>query len=454
LRSEDPTAAAVSIGVATRATPIDVAQLPSLTAASSAFAIAGDAVTIDRGLLDVVALMAGAVDEQRGAPLDRHGRVPAEATIAVRNGVERDPVVQHAAIALRDAVVQAAGERRVVLLAPWPEGKRWAMAMTHDLDVVSGWPVFTALRTIELLGKGELGRVGRVLAGAVASVAGDPVIAAARAVMDVERNRGVRSTWFIITETPSVSSARAGDVTYTPESPRARRIIAEVGAAGHELGLHGSFATYVTSATFAAQRERLTAIVGRDVPGVRQHFLRMQPGVSHRAMLDAAFSYDSTFGFADRNGFRLGAADVLPVWHEGEQRALPLDELPFVWMDRALSKYRGVENPQRWIEDALAIAGRCREVEGAWCGIWHPNLSTPLGFPGAEQAFGSLVQGLMAGDPWAASAGDIVQWRRARRAVRAVAGDATAGVRIRFSPHGAAPVLEDHMGRRVPAVPA
>src|SRR5437667_11012688 len=28
---------------------------------------------------------------------------------------------------------------------------------------------------------------------------------------------------------------------------------------------------------------------------------------------------------------------------------------PFAWMDRALSKYRGVERPGAWAEDALAL---------------------------------------------------------------------------------------------------
>src|SRR5256885_8202858 len=49
------------------------------------------------------------------------------------------------------------------------------------------------------------------------------------------------------------------------------------------------------------------------------------------------------------------------------------------WMDRALSKYRGVEDPERWVAAGLALARACRDVEGLWVGVWHPNLTAPLG---------------------------------------------------------------------------
>ena len=60
---------------------------------------------------------------------------------------------------------------------------------------------------------------------------------------------------------------------------------------------------------------------------------------------------------------------------------------PLIWMDRALSKYAGVEEAGRWIDDGLELARECKAVEGAWVGLWHPNTTEALGFPGAEPAF-------------------------------------------------------------------
>jgi hypothetical protein len=93
-------------------------------------------------------------------------------------------------------------------------------------------------------------------------------------------------------------------------------------------------------------------------------------------------------------------------------------------MDRALSKYRRIEEPNVWIDDALALAEVCRATEGLWVGIWHPNLSPALGFPGAPAAYARLVRAIVDETAHIDTLGSLVDWRRARRAARATAIDA------------------------------
>lgn len=357
------------------------------------------------------------------APRDRHGRPVSAANRLVQAGTERTPVVSELAQALRNSIARTAEASGRPFLAAqrWPHDKPWAACLSHDLDVASLWPAFTALRLAELARKGDLGRAGRVLASAGASLLGDPVRDGVRAVLDAERAVGARSTWFIICGSPTLATVRAGDVTYLPEHRRVRAILGELRAAGHEVGLHGSFETAVDGATFVYQRTRLTRLADGGVPGVRQHFLKRTIGETERAMASAGFAYDSTAGFPDRNGFRLGLADVVPVWDHEAQRALPLDELPFCWMDRAQSKYQGIEDPAAWIVDALELADRAARAHGVWCGIWHPNLTPALGFPGAHEAYARLVRELASRGAWLATAEEIVRWRRARRSLRVTA---------------------------------
>ncbi|MGH7625594.1 MAG: hypothetical protein ACREOJ_09775, partial [Gemmatimonadaceae bacterium] len=380
---------------------------------------------------------------------DRFGRVPAAENVLVSEELERDPVVSRAALALRQAVVAAAASRPVRLVAPWPDGRRWAAAFTHDLDVVSLWPAFTLLRIGELLGKREGRRALRVTRAAAASITRSPVWDAVQALLAAERRHDIVSTWFILCGTPTVRSMRAGDLTYRPESRGARRILAAVAAAGHEIGLHGSFETMDTPARFTPQRERLMALTGATIQGVRQHFLRIEPGVSECAMSSAGFTYDSTRGFADRNGFRSGVADVFPVWYDDAPGSGSLSEVPFCWMDRALSKYRGTEEPAAWVADAIELAKTCREVEGLWTGIWHPNLAAPLGYPGAPDAYAGLLQAAIADGAWVATLSRIVAWRIARRSVRIRAVTADGRVEAYASaPAAMELMLEDASGAR------
>ncbi|HSY84407.1 MAG TPA: hypothetical protein VK807_21770 [Gemmatimonadaceae bacterium] len=386
------------------------------TLGASGFRVSEGKVIVTTGALGWVQRVAGAEAEARSSARDRYGRVPSTANpVVMDNNSERRPSITEAAVRLRQRVHEAAGRRCVRVLAPWPDGKRWAAALTHDVDVVTGWPAFTALRLVELFRKGELGRAGRVIAAALGAIGGDPTWRGMADVLSVERDVGVVSTWFLLCGTPTMSTWRAGDLTYSPESRAVKRLLDALAAAGHEVGLHGSFATYDNAEVFGEQRRRLSAL-GATPTGVRQHYLRMVPGATQTAMRAAGFAYDATFGFPDRNGFRLGSADIVPSsFVEG------LDEVPLVWMDRALSKYRGIEDPNAWVDDALELAAAARAVEGLWVGLWHCNLTAPLGYPGAPAAYARLLTEITRESPYVATLDRLVAWRRARRAVRATA---------------------------------
>jgi hypothetical protein len=439
----DPAAPAVAVTVAS-GPPVD---LEGLRAGAVGLEVRDGEVRVSRALLERVLEVGAAADEQRVTETDRHGRVPSARNPLVAAGLEREPLISRAAVAFRQAIRAAAGRRPVALVAPWPEGRRWAVAMTHDLDVVDYWPAFTLLRLAELTRRRHLGLGLEVAGAALGSILGDPVVRSAEAVLGAERAAGVRSTWFVLCETPTRASMQAGDVTYRPEGPRARRILDAVRGAGHEVALHGSFATNTDADRFAAQRRRLAALVGGEVAGVRQHYIRMRPGPTQAAMAKAGLGYDASYGFPDRNGFRLGVADVVPGWDAHRGAPSGLDEVPLVWMDRSLSKYRGVEDPEAWVTDALLLAASCREVEGLWVGVWHPNLAPALGFPRAHEAFRALLAGLARETPWTAPIRDIVAWRRARRAARA-GGIAPDGRIVLDAEPGV--VLEDANARALP----
>jgi hypothetical protein len=89
-------------------------------------------------------------------------------------------------------------------------------------------------------------------------------------------------------------------------------------------------------------------------------------------------------------------------------------------------------------------------VEGAWSGLWHPNTTEALGFPGAEPAFVSLLQALADDRPYFASAHKLVQWRRFRRSIRAarVSADGRA-LLTTTSGHRTVVALEDETGDTV-----
>ena len=60
-----------------------------------------------------------------------------------------------------------------------------------------------------------------------------------------------------------------------------------------------------------------------------------------------------------------------------------------------------------------------------WVGLWHPNLTDALGYPDAPDQYRRLVRELRAAGAHIAPLGELLAWRRRRRAfrVRHVAAD-------------------------------
>lgn len=416
----------------------------------AALELADGEVRVTNTALRAIAEIAGGAIEQRSTASDRHGRVPASENPLVAAGQSRRPVVSLLANELRRAVLAVAGRRPVRSLAPWPEGHRWAALVTHDLDVVDWWGLFPLLRMAQLGMKGDWNLLARVASAARRSLGRDPVARGVHSLLQLEAHHGIRATWFVICSQPTLRSRLAGDSTYRPDGPATRRILTALTHAGHEVGLHGSFATAGDAQSMVKQRRMLARIADDPIDGTRQHFLRMRPGRTQRLMVEAGFEYDATWGFADRNGFRLGVADLVPAWDAAREAPMQLDLLPLIWMDRALSKYAGIEEPGRWIEDARELARECKAAEGVWVGLWHPNTMEALGFPGGEPAFVSLLQALADDRPYFATAHRIVQWRRFRRSVRAAR--VSADGRVLLSTLGgqrAVIAIEDEAGETV-----
>ena len=438
---ESPTSSVVSLSI----TP----GTSSAAGQPVVFAVEPGGVSVSRAALAQLAGVAGAVAEQESTAEDRHQRVPSQVNALVAAGQTQSPWVNASAREFRESVLRAAENRPVRTVAPWPGGHRWAAAFTHDLDVVRYWPLFTGLRLAELARKGEVGQVLRAGGQAAGSLLADPVSNGVREVLAIEREHGIISTWFVMAGIPSIRSTLKGDVTYSVDSPAARRILAAISEGGHEIGLHGSFATFLDAGVMGQERERLRRATGTAVTGVRQHFLRMRPGATQRAMKDAGFAYDSTFGFPDRNGFRLGAANTVGWWDHRAGRPSGLEEVPLIWMDRALSKYRGIEIASQWVDEGLELARIAQNEEGLWVGLWHPNLTGPLGYPGAPAQFRRLVETTASRGAHLASLGSIVEWRKARRTLVAREVSPEGTPILKSATAGAWPVvLEDGRGNQ------
>jgi hypothetical protein len=303
---------------------------------------------------------------------DAYGRFPVSSSVADREGFVGVPIV--------DAYVELMWS---ALRRLWPRLERrrrsFRLALTHDVDD----PLASLGRTAP--------RLARQLA-ADALVRRDPALAARRVrswaamrrgdhrldpyntfdfLMAVSERHGMTSAfYFLATEE---ASTRNGP--YTLEHPWVRALITRIHRRGHEIGYHAGFDTYRDAERTGEEFRRLrtaAAELGVSQPhwGGRQHYLRWENPSTWANWEQAGLDYDSTVGFADRIGFRLGTCHEFPTFHVRERRALRLRERPLIVMDRTVFDYMRL-SPEDAREAVLEVARECRRAAGTLTVLWH-----------------------------------------------------------------------------------
>jgi peptidoglycan/xylan/chitin deacetylase (PgdA/CDA1 family) len=184
---------------------------------------------------------------------------------------------------------------------------------------------------------------------------------------------------------------------------------------GWEVGLHGSYQSYLDPERLRQEREYLSQKLGRSVEGVRQHYLRLETPETWRSQSQAGFLYDSTLGFNEMPGFRAGIG--LPFQPFGLERRERLDflELPLVAMDSAVL---GQATQNLTIDQAtdrcIGILNKVAETNGLVVLSWHTNVLDQTHWPGWLEVYERILSYLQTRNVWVAPAGEIAAWWRKR----------------------------------------
>ena len=303
---------------------------------------------------------------------DDHGRFPAEASLAFREGFLELPVVD----AYVDALWSALGRQWPGLARPTPASR---LVLSHDAD----WPLGTLRRSPEVIARACMGDlVSRR----------DPLLAARRVrayfevkagrcdgdpcntfdfLMDTSERHGMQSAFNFIT----AHSGPLIDGTYEMDDPWIVALLRRIGLRGHEVGLHPSYGSFLDASRTRREFERLleaTRAAGVAQPrwGGRQHYLRWRNPVTWRNWAQAGLHYDSTLGYSEHIGFRAGTARPYQVFDLEARTPLPLEERPLIAMDVTLKSHMRL-SPD---ESALRLASLrrvCRRYGGDLTLLWH-----------------------------------------------------------------------------------
>jgi peptidoglycan/xylan/chitin deacetylase (PgdA/CDA1 family) len=298
--------------------------------------------------------------EERGAERDPHGRFLAASSCLD----PLDPPLER----LR---------RELGAEPPRYRGARFAVALTHDVDVPWRWTRIGVLgAAARLKGHALAGRVGPALHEArglarvpLHKLGGTDPNWRFREIAAEEEAHGARSTFFLMAGHGHRADGAAPEA-YDRLRPRLVETVLETGA---EVGLHGSYLAADDLEQLARERLLLAQLDGPLI-GHRYHYLRVDPHRNLAPLAGIGFRYDTSLGFPDALGFRAGIAHPFRPWDFARDRPADLVEVPLAVMDATLAeeRYAGL-SAAKAKPRVLALLDHAAEQGGAFSILWHPE---------------------------------------------------------------------------------
>ncbi len=298
----------------------------------------------------------------------------------------------------------------------WPEGKRFAACLSHDVDSVQLDSRSELMRTINLYVRQAAGFTKKLrhLISIVGLRKSPRKIDIFTPWVDLEEKYGFRSSFFFfathIRRRHVIDNVYRWDdrTTYRGENCSVSEMMRDLHRRGCEIGLHGSYLSARSYDMIAEQKEDVERALGETVVGNRQHNLHFDAAVTPQILEKAGLKVDSTLGFNRDIGFRAGTSYPFRMWDLAAERWLGLTEVPLVLHDGALLRRDNLDlDPESALALCKRLIDRVIEARGVITLLWHPESIARPGWFGVYQ---KLLEYIREQNGWGASAHQIHDW--------------------------------------------
>lgn len=302
---------------------------------------------------------------------DEHERFPSWASVARRQGFLVRPVVDEWGLILRSWIQ--------VLCPGWkPEYKLFTIGLSHDIDSTHRFPNLYRKIYWRITKLSQRYAIQTTLTNMLLQIIDIALVAGSRFqgsylqgiyfLAQLSMKYGLHSAFYFKAADPDDN-----DSGYRVNFFTIKRCLRYLQKQKFELGFHAGYDTLNNPDKLLQEKRRLDVVLGYTQYGGRQHYLRFDVPNTWKHWEQARFSYDSTMGYADHEGFRCGTCHRYRPFDLELNRELKLLELPLIVMDSTLLSYRKI--PMADIPALiLALARRCKVVEGTFTFLAHNTL--------------------------------------------------------------------------------
>jgi len=286
----------------------------------------------------------------------------------------------------------------------YPDNKKFAVCLTHDIDDVNFPIVSISKKVIKTLSQHQL---GKSMAEAMSSFINlllstvdkkrNPARNLTR-IMDLENKYGAKSSFYFLL---SDETTRFGGC----KIERLKKDLKTIVDAGWEVGLHGGFKAYIDLDEMKKTKKRLENVIGKEVIGYRNHYLLFKVPTTWELLKEAGFKYDTTFGYADCVGFRNGMCHPFQPFNLKTNRYIDIWEIPLNIMDTTFDTYMKFDKQTSW-EITKRLIDTVERYKGVITILWH-NIYM---FGEMGEFYEKILRYCHEKNAWMTSAGEIYEY--------------------------------------------
>jgi len=246
--------------------------------------------------------------------------------------------------------------------APYPGNKKYAIAITHDVDFVTAinpikHKLLHWMSGLGLKSKADLRRLEEQ----------NQQVWPFNRLLDFYGRKGWRATFNFI---PRLTEGL--HMRYYLGSKRMKELLRQLVQKGHEVALHPSRYAFEHKGRYMREKKKLEKLSGVNVTGMRHHYLRTLFPEIWKIADKTGLSYDSTMALRRSTGFRAGTSYPFRGFDHLTQSPLKCVEFPTLFFEESLPEMG--QNHTAAEAEIKQLKEEVKKLGGIYTVLWHTNL--------------------------------------------------------------------------------
>lgn len=288
------------------------------------------------------------------------------------------------------------------LVVEYPDNKKFAVCLTHDVDDVYPPLSHTVLSSLYSMKNLNFNELKNQLCWKYKGKKFSPYWNF-KEIIKLEEKYEAKSSFYFIATDRDIRRFRYDIEDLGQE-------LGSIIDAGWEVGLHGGYYSYNSLEKMKEEKDRLEKVLGEEVIGYRNHYLMFEVPVTWKLLASAGFKYDTTFGYKNMVGFRNGMCHPFKPFDLNNHEYADIIEIPLIIMDGAL--FASSNSLEAAWEKTKNLIDIVEKSNGVLTLLWHNIVFNSPFRDSWKKLYMKVLDYSYKKDAWIANGEEILRWWR------------------------------------------